>query len=92
MHTAETGHSFYFENAKAIDHGRVKGERLVKEALHSGPQTVNRYVSLPLQYKAIHIRTNHMEVRQIHVGDRPAARTTHRRTKHPHKDRASRDQ
>ncbi len=24
MHTAETGHSFYFENAKAIDYGRFK--------------------------------------------------------------------
>ncbi len=32
-----TGHSYYFENAKAIDHGRFKWERLVKEALHSGP-------------------------------------------------------
>ncbi len=25
MHTAETGHSFDFENAKAIDPGRFKG-------------------------------------------------------------------
>ncbi len=70
MHTAETGHSFYFENAEAIDYGRFKWERLVKEALHSGPQTVNRFVSLPVQYQAIQIRTNHMDVRQIHVGDR----------------------
>ncbi len=53
MHTAETGHSFYFENAKAIDYGHFKGERLVKEALHSERQAVNRYVSLPVQYQAI---------------------------------------
>ncbi len=35
MHTAETGYRFDFEDAKAIDHGRFKGERLVKEALYS---------------------------------------------------------
>ncbi len=75
MHTAETGHSFDFENAKAIDHGRCKGKRLVKEALHSGIQAVNRCVSLSVQYQAIQVRTNHKEVRQIQVGDRPGART-----------------
>ncbi len=41
VHKCETGHSIVFENAKAIDHGRFKGERLVMEALHSGPQVVN---------------------------------------------------
>ncbi len=75
MHTAETGHSFDFENAKAIDHGRFKGERLVKEALHSGPQAVNRCVSLPVQYQAIQTRTNHKEVQQFQAGDRPGAPT-----------------
>ncbi len=75
MHTAETGHSFDFENAKAIDHGRFKGERLVKEALHSGPQAVNRCVSLPVQYQAIQTRTNHKEVQQIQAGDRQGAPT-----------------
>ncbi len=65
MHTAETGHSFDFENAKAVDHGRFKGERFVKDALHSGPQAVNRCVSLPVQYQAIQTRTNHQEVQQI---------------------------
>ncbi len=49
MHTTETGHSFGFENAKAVNHGRSKGERLVNEALHSGPQAINRCVSLPIQ-------------------------------------------
>ncbi len=40
MNTAETGHSLDFENAKSIDHGHFKGQRLVKEALHSGPRSV----------------------------------------------------
>ncbi len=53
MHTVETGHSFGYEKAKAIDHDRFKGERLVKEALHSGPQAVNLCASLPVQYQAI---------------------------------------
>ncbi len=66
---------FDFENAKAIDHGRFKGERLVKEALHTGQQAVNRCVSLPVQYRAIQIRTNHKDVRQIQAGDQPGART-----------------
>ncbi len=38
MHTAETGHIFDLENAKAIDHDHLKGERVMKEALHSGTQ------------------------------------------------------
>ncbi len=75
MHAAETDHSFDFENVKAIDHGRFKWERLVKQALHSEPQTFNRFLALPVQYKAIQIRTNHKEVRQIQAGDRPGART-----------------
>ncbi len=58
MHTAETGHSFYFENAKAIDHGRFREDH---------KQSID--VSLPLQYQAIQIRTNHKEVQQIHVRD-----------------------
>ncbi len=53
MHTVETGHSFGFEKAKAIDHERFKGERLVEEALHSGPQAVNLCASLPVQYQSI---------------------------------------
>ncbi len=52
-------------NAKAINHGRFKWERLVKESLHSGPQTANRSVSLPLQYQAIQRRVNHREYRKI---------------------------
>ncbi len=52
----------------------LKGERYVKEALHSGPQAVNRYVSFRIQYQAIQIRTNHKESRQIQAGDRPGAR------------------
>ncbi len=75
MHTAKTGHSFDFENAKAIDHGRFKGKRLVKEALHSGPQAVNRCASLAAQYQAIQIRINHKEAWQIQAEDRPGART-----------------
>ncbi len=71
MHTAETGHSFEFESAKDVDNGHFKGERLVKEALHSGQQSVNRCVSLPVQYQTIQIRTNHKEVLQIQSGDRP---------------------
>ncbi len=65
LHTAETGHSFVFENAKAVNHGRFKEERLVNEALHAGPQTVNRCISPPLQYQSIQIRTNHKQSRQI---------------------------
>ncbi len=53
MHTVYIGHSFGFEKAKAIDHDRFKGERLVKEALHSGPQAVNLCTSLLVQYQAI---------------------------------------
>ncbi len=75
VHTAETGHSFDFKNAKAIDHSRFKGERLVKEALHSGLQAANRCASLLVQSKAIQIRTNHKEVRQVQAGDRLGART-----------------
>ncbi len=75
MHTAETGHDFDFENGKTIDHDRFKGERLVKEALHSGPQAFSRCVSLQVQYQAIQATTNHKEVRQIEAGDRPGART-----------------
>ncbi len=75
MHTAEAGHSFNFKNAKAKDHGHFKGERLVKEALHSEPQAVNRCVSLPVLQQAIHTRTNHKESQQIEAGDRPGART-----------------
>ncbi len=65
----------YDFGAKAIDHGRFKGERLVKEALHSGPQSVNRCVSLPVQYQAIQTRTNHKEVRRIQAEDQPGAGT-----------------
>ncbi len=42
MHIAETSHSFNFENAKAVDHGRFKRDRLVKEALHLELQAFNR--------------------------------------------------
>ncbi len=65
MLTAENCHRFKFENAKAVNHGRFKEERLVNEALHAGPQAVNRCVSLPLQYQAIQIRTKHKHSRQI---------------------------
>ncbi len=68
IHTAET-HSFAFENVKAIDHGRFKDERLVKEAVHSGPQALNRCVSLPVQYQAIQIRTIDKKARQIQAGE-----------------------
>ncbi len=63
--TTESRHSFDFENAKAVDHSHFKEERLVNEALHAGPQAVNRGVSLPLQYQSIQIRTKHKQSRQI---------------------------
>ncbi len=90
--TAETGHSFNFENAKAIDHGCLKGERLVKEALHSGPQAFNQCASLPVQREAIPIRTNHKEVRQIKARDRPGARTDPPADEAPTQGRTARDQ
>ncbi len=34
IHIAEADHRFDLENAKIIDHGRFKLERLVKGALH----------------------------------------------------------
>ncbi len=74
MSTAETGHSFEFESAKDVFHGHSNGKRLVKEALHSGQEAVNRCVSLPVKYRTIQNRTNHKEV-QIQSGDRPGART-----------------
>ncbi len=75
MHTAEAGLSFDSENAKDIDYGRFKGERFVKEAMHSGTQAVSRCASLQAQYKATQIRTNHKEKRHIQAGDRFRART-----------------
>ncbi len=68
MLTAETCHRLDFENAKAVNHGRFKEERLVNEALHSEPQAVNRCVSSPLQYQAIQIRTTHQQSRPIQAG------------------------
>ncbi len=51
-----------------IDHGRFKGERLVKKALYSRPQRVNRCVSLPEAYPAIRVRADHRR-------DQPGAST-----------------
>ncbi len=73
MHTAETGRSFEFESAKDVYHGHFKRKRLVKEAVHSGQEAVNRCISLLVQYQMIQIRTNHKEVLQIQSGDRPGA-------------------
>ncbi len=92
MHTAKAGLSFDFENAKAIDYGRFNGERLVKEAMNSGTQAVNRCASFQAQYKATQIRTNHKEDRHIQDGDRPRARTDLPASEEPEKGRASRGQ
>ncbi len=51
-----------------IDPGRFKGERLVKKVLYSGPQRVNRCVSLPEAYPAIRVRADHRR-------DQPGAST-----------------
>ncbi len=66
MHMTEIGHGFDTEHAKDINHGGFKEERLVKETLNSGPQTVNRCALLPIQYQPIQIRMNIKEDR-----DRP---------------------
>ncbi len=71
MYITKTVHHFDSEHAKAIDHGCFKGERLVKEALHSGPQPVNLCVLLPVQYQEIQTRASHRKHGH-----------THRRTKH----------
>ncbi len=38
---SDTGRHDDFENAKDIEHGRFKGERLVNAALHLGHQVVD---------------------------------------------------
>ncbi len=53
MHMANTGHHFGYDNAKVIEKRLFTRERVVNEALHSGPQTVNRCVQLPARYQAI---------------------------------------
>ncbi len=42
IHTAETVSRFRFDNDCVINHGRFKEEHIVKEALYSGPLSVNR--------------------------------------------------
>ncbi len=37
MHVTETGQSFNFKNAYAINHDRLKRKRLMEEGLHPAP-------------------------------------------------------
>ncbi len=51
IHIVQTDHRFGLENARIIDHGRFKLERLVKGALHLGVHAVNRCVRLSINVK-----------------------------------------
>ncbi len=45
-HAADTNHTFRYEDAEVISVDARKGGRLIREAWHSGPASLNRHITL----------------------------------------------
>ncbi len=45
-HTAESGHTLDYDNARVIDRDQSKGGRLLREAWHTGSYSCNRCIEL----------------------------------------------
>ncbi len=52
-HTAESGHTFDFDNARVIDRDQSKGSRLLREAWHTGSNSCNRCIELHPAYQVV---------------------------------------
>ncbi len=52
-HTAESGHTFDFDNARVIDRDQSKGSRLLREAWHTGSNSCNRCIELHPAYHVL---------------------------------------
>ncbi len=57
-HTAESGHTFYFDNVRVIDRDQSKEGRLLRVAWHTGSNSCNRCIELHPAYQVLRYRLN----------------------------------